>query len=304
MKVGFKTGPSTFEEGRRIVEEEGADLCEIWFNVTELEPYDEVLDWLASKEVAMGLHHWGLVDGKYKTNLMAADEHVRNVSIEQMKQTIDIAAEIGAVYVNVHPGARMIEEINFDTATQRVIDDLPVSEPAEARDFLLSAVAELHTYARRKGLTFTTETLPAREAVKYKESVNLYDSGGASLSDLEAIATQEGFIANDFEHTATHAALIDNDPTAMWRHVKEFTEKVRSQTKLLHIATTLPPYEGTDSHGGFRDEDFTTDRFPSREQLLEWLRLFKDRSDVFVIPEPHTDMQGNYKALKQLVSEV
>jgi hypothetical protein len=45
MQIGFKTGPRTWEEGKKIVEEEGARLAELWFRVDRASEYDDMLAW-------------------------------------------------------------------------------------------------------------------------------------------------------------------------------------------------------------------------------------------------------------------
>ena len=68
----------------------------------------------------------------------------------------------------------------------------------------------------------------------------------------------------------------------------------------LHISTTVPPWNGTDSHTGFLEEDYARGAIPSRAQLLDWLSLFQER-DVWIIPEPWGDAEvhlANYDVLR------
>src|SRR3989344_882128 len=110
MHIGFKTGPRTWEEGKRIVIEEGAKLCEVWFRIDKASDYTEMLDWLTAQGVSVGLHHWGLVDGRYKTNIASKNTNIRQKTLQQIKDTIDIGARIECAYVNMHCGAQAIEE--------------------------------------------------------------------------------------------------------------------------------------------------------------------------------------------------
>ncbi|MBI3251620.1 MAG: hypothetical protein HYZ62_01780, partial [Candidatus Andersenbacteria bacterium] len=94
MHIGFKTGPLTWAEGKRIVLEEGAAFCEVWFRIDKANEYTQMLTWLTAQSVSVGLHHWGLVDGKYKTNIASKNRTIRQKTIQQIKDTIDIGARM------------------------------------------------------------------------------------------------------------------------------------------------------------------------------------------------------------------
>lgn len=299
MIVGFKTGPGNWEIGKRIVEEDEARMCEVWFNVLKAENYLEMFEWLKARRVAIGLHHWGLAGGNMKTNLMTNDEAVRIETLRQMRETIDIAAEINAVYVNVHPGARFLETIDFATRMQGLFPGTETSEE-EAENLLLSAAQELEKYAAARNVVFTVETLPAREWQDNANRKDIYNPNSADLSMMRKLTEAGIFIANDITHTAGQCAAADNDRTAMWKCILSFSQAVWHQTKLLHINTVRKPFDGSDSHDGILPEDFTAGVFPDAKQLKGWLRLFMGRDDVFAIPEPEGDMRANYRALVQL----
>jgi hypothetical protein len=84
----------------------------------------------------------------------------------------------------------------------------------------------------------------------------------------------------------------------------EKTKKLALQTRLVHINTMPPPFNGTDGHLGILDKDFKKDVFPSREQIKLLLSSFSDRKDVWVIPEPFLDHVENTKALIKLIEEI
>lgn len=303
MIIGFKTGPRNFEEGQRIVEEDHAQLCEMWFDVTRANIYDDMIGWLQEQNVVVGLHHWGLVDGQYKTNLATNNSQVRKETIQQIKTTIDIGARINCAYVNAHPGARYLERNNFVKEAQELV---PHTEtPTEESDRLfLEATQELHEYAEQKGVLLTIETLPAAEAPTPRDRENKYEPGNVPLPIMQKMCEQGGYIANDITHTAGQLALDSADKKSMWTSLLSFTNAIKNQTRLLHINTVTPPYNGTDSHDGVTDEDFSRESFPSREQIKELLSVFKD-TNVFVVPEPQTGtMQANYRTLKTIVSEI
>src|SRR5258708_1198468 len=105
MQIGFKTGPKNWQEGQKIVTEDGGKLCEVWFRIDKKDEYAEMLNWLGAQKVAVGLHHWGLIEGKYKTNLASTYPTIRQKTIQQIKDTIDVGASLAdCAYVNVHCG--------------------------------------------------------------------------------------------------------------------------------------------------------------------------------------------------------
>lgn len=301
MILGFKTGPQNFAEGQKIVTDLGASMCEVWFNVNKHEEYKEMFAWLTKHDVAIGLHHWGVVDGNIKTNLSTQDSHIREETIRQIKQTIDIGADIGCVYVNIHPGAERIETIDF-TNWEQSLTSHPITRSNTARDILLTAVEELHQYAYNKNVLLTIETVPAIEKTSDVERESTFDSGTTPLATMELIAKKGMWIANDISHSASKFLIDKPDTAVAWKHLLDFSTTVAPQTRLLHINTITPPYNGTDSHDGITDEDFAQETFPTKEGLQDFLKLFKDRDEVFVVNEPKANHMGNYKALRALVT--
>lgn len=301
MIAGFKTGLQTFAEGQRIVEEDGARMCEVWFDVTRAEEYDDMLNWLAEHNVAVGLHHWGVVDGQLKTNLATQNETIRQATIKQIKDTIDIAAERGCVYVNAHCGARFVERLTLPAFDQELVPEDQTEELMSTRLFL-TAAHELNDFAQTKNILLTIETLPALETRNGPRRDVPYDAFNTNLSTMINMCRQGNFLANDVSHTAAQVMKNTTDLKQIWQEVMEFTKKTAAQTRLLHINTLRPPFNGTDSHDGITEEDFVPEAFPTREQLKEWLTVFKNRNDVYVIPEPRRNtMQTNYQALTKLV---
>lgn len=300
MQLGFKTGPRTWDIAKKIVEEDKAKLCEVWFQIDKADEYSEMTHWLTQAGVQIGLHHWGIAPGNIKTNLMTNNTAVRQATIRQVKHTLDIGAAIKAVYVNTHPGALSLEKIDFAAHSQSLVPN-SVTPGKEARQRLLEGAQELSAYAREKGVILTIETLPGAENEHYEVRDKWYDPGNATLTDLETLAQAGIFIANDITHTTSAIARTNANPNYMWAEFLQFVERTQSQTKIIHLNTMIPPFDGTDTHNGFLEEDVQAGAWPTREKLIEFLSLFKDRNDVFTIPEPQQKMQENYRALQNLV---
>ncbi|MDA1169131.1 MAG: TIM barrel protein [bacterium] len=301
MILGFKTGPKNFAEGQKIVTDLGASMCEVWFNVNKHEEYTEMLSWLIKHNVYIGLHYWGVVDGNIKPNLATQNEHIRNETMNQIRHTIDIAADIRAVYVNIHPGAQAIETINLTNWEQSLTSN-PITPLVDSTQLLLTASKELDEYARTKNILLTIESLPGRETSMGRG--NIYNAKNTSLATLELLAQKGIRIANDITHSASQFLVDEQDVVVAWKQLMDFSTRIASQTRLLHINTITPPYNGTDSHDGITDADFAHETFPIKQGLQEFLTLFKDRDDVYVVNEPKTDHMGNYQALLKLAEGI
>lgn len=296
MILGFKTGPKNWQEGQRAIEELGASMCEVWFDVTKADEYKEILAWLAKHDVSIGLHHWGIVDGKIKTNLATSDDYIRNETIEQIKKTIDIGATIGCAYVNAHPGAAEIETIDFTDWRQRVISGKGTSSE-ESKKFFLEAALSLTEYANKKDVLLTIESIPGREKTSHGDRLSIYNPGNIPLSALEEFAQNGGWFANDISHTGSRFLLSKETPEKAWVATLEFSRRMAPRTRLLHTNTITPPYNGTDSHDGITDGDFANETFPNKKGFTDFLGLFTDRDDVYAVNEPKEDLAGNFVAL-------
>lgn len=286
-----------------MVTEDGAEMCEVWFNVLKENEYREMLAWLTQRNVQVGLHHWGLAQGTYKTNLMTANSAVRQESLAQIRRAIEIGSEIGAVYVNIHPGAQFLEKTNFETDTQHLV---PGSETpaAQAEENLLETVHELNAYARQHGVLLTVETQTAREAEQFDRRQGSYDPHNASLDLLLRLGESGIALANDLTHTVSHFAVTNPSRDDMMRRLREFTTRASAVTRLIHVNTVREPFDGRDSHDGLLASDFAQGFFPSRAQLVELLGMFRDRADVFVVVEPPLETsRENFLALREIAEE-
>ncbi len=305
MTVGFKTGPKTWAEGKEIVKEHRATFCEIWFNVLRADEYAEPLKWFVDRGVGLGLHHWGVVDD-LKPNYATTNKDLRERTLAQMKECIDLGVQYEAGYVNIHPSARVIEKQNVDIGEQSPLPDTDTPE-ATYQELLIAGSVELHEYAKERGVTLTIETIPHREQHKHLDRSSTYDPGNATLADSRAIAAAGCNIANDITHTVAAVAPscpADSISECMTVALEDFVTDTVASTKLVHVNTMVAPFDGTDTHDGIRDIDFATGVYPDKELVLKVLATFKDRDDVFIIPEPRDTMGDNYAALVDLVSSL
>lgn len=302
MQIGFKTGPNTWEEGKQLVLEDGAKLAEMWFRIDKAHEYADKFAWLAQQKVSVGLHHWGIIEGSYKTNLASVNELIRKATIQQVKDTIDVGARIDCVYVNVHCGAQGTEKIAFDPYRQELLP-IDFSDTTMAERLLMESAKEIFEYAQQRSVVLTIETLPKLEQTDHTRA-HTHDAKNIHHRILLKLKSIGGYIANDIVHTGTQLFKDSVQLDQSWQELLAFTQEAADITRLLHINTVTEPFDGTDSHNGMLAEDFAAGAWPSLEQIKELLRLFKDRDDVFVIPEPRDNMQKNYRALVNLCQEL
>ena len=303
---GFKTGPRNWAVGHEIVEQEAATMGEVWFNVLEIEQYKPKLAWFTEHSVRLGLHYWGMVDSSLVPNLATHHDALRQETIAQVKQTIDYGQSIACAYVNVHPGACHIEHIDFTNDTQRLAEQFEPTSYDQAAELFTVSATELEAYAAKRSVLLTFETVPAREKFDWNVREPTYNAHNITPETLSDVSAKHGiWIANDISHTASQAAIINSERSAMMASLMQTSEQLAPRTRLLHINTMSEPFNGTDSHDGITSEDFANNVFPNHEQLKDWLRLFKDHdAEVFAVLEPSSNMRGNYQALVQLLAEL
>lgn len=299
MKYGVKIGPENWEEA---LEQTGAEYCELWFRVDEAERFREIFKYLQSRNTHFGLHFWAVLPEGYEPNLAFEPDGIADQTQELIKQNIDIAKRTGAHYVNVHPGSLLLHTLDLDRKEIRVVPGREVSE-REAWESLLSRTHELDTYARKNGVQFLVETLPKNEPEHWRDITgrNTAQEAKNILPETVVKLAEKGvLVTNDFAHTAM--AWEGKDRDSLFANLLRVTKELAPQTRLIHFNTVVPPFNGTDSHNGILEKDFVAGAFPDRGQIIELLQIFKDRDDVWVIPEAEVpDMVDNYFAIKELV---
>lgn len=280
MKVGFKTGPKSWEEGQRLVVDYGARYAELWYRYDKADDYQEIFRFFEQHEVAFGLHYWGVVEGNILPNFCYDQAVQYRQGIDSVKEAIDVASKVGATYVNIHPGSRRLTKLNeaFDQLTL-ISNDLTPED--RARELLLAATTELSEYAQERGVLFLVETIPAHDAASWNQGGRntVLESHQAPTEFLLALAERGYYVANDFGHTAANRPQLNRDQ--LWDYLYTVSQQLAPQTKLLHVNTLSAPFNGTDSHDGILSSDWQCDVFPNEAQLKLLLALYLDRPDVW-----------------------
>lgn len=302
MLPGVKVGPQSW---KTILKDYRPKCVEVWYRTDWEDSYAEVFAFMSRKNIPAGLHFWGMLPRDVTPNFAFPDPDVRRPSVAMVKKAIDVASRHGLRYVNIHPGSYQLARMNLDRLFMRPIRERSIS-PREGEKILFENIAELHAYAKRRGTSLLIETLPKREPMHWRNLVQgrlrTQDMLNVGVSVIEKLADRGYFICNDLCHTAMD--IISDDRERLYQTLFEKTKRLASQTRLVHINTLPPPFNGTDGHLGIRRQDFTEDVFPSREQMKQLLSLFVDREDIWVIPEPFADQVENTLALAALLEEI
>lgn len=301
MKVGIKVGPENYQNR---FEETNARYCEVWYRTDWHNRYIPLFKYLHSHDIKFGLHFWGIIEGPWEANLFYRDNKIAEKSVRLIAHTIEIARIQKAHYVVVHPGSYSLRKLNLDKMELSVLDNLIVDEKS-GFDNLITCVSELQRLAKKSGVLFILETLPRTVPIHWRD-----ESGRKNVCeafnpkpDVYKILSQNGyFIANDLGHTMS---WWDENTHTMFDHIMSFSREISWSTKLIHLNTTTPPFNGSDSHNGILSSDFDQGAFPSLDQIRIFLSLFKDRDDLWIIPEPQMNkMTENYQAISDMVTQI
>lgn len=303
MKIGVKIGPANWKQ---VLGEITPSCVEVWFRLGAAGESVPIFDELNKRQIPFGIHFWGVLEEGYEPNLAYGSEGIAEKSAVLVKETIDIASSYHASYVNVHPGSLTLRTIDLDNKSMEVLHERTVTEK-QAMDSLIAQTVALDTYARQRQILFLIETLPACELEHWRD-----DTGRDSVQKafnvtpfmIAEVAKQTGVaVTNDFGHTL--ASWVSDDRDYLFNQLKSVTAKLAPYTRLIHLNTVRPPFNGTDSHDGVLPEDFSAGVLPTREQVKELLSLFASRDDVWVIPEPSIDtMVANYHEIHRMVNEL
>lgn len=298
MKIGMKTGPRTWDQTRQFILDNDVRYLELWYRVDWEERYSDIFAFVKQHNINIGLHFWGVVDGGVLPSFCHDEMSQYRQGLALVKKCVDVAARVGASYVNIHPGSRMLTQLK-DYRFLTILDR-PLTPEDVSLALLREAAEELHGYAHSRGVLMLFETVPAHDASDWQEGVEpeVLETHHASIDMLQVLADEGYYIANDIGHTT--ANRLAQDRVSMWNMLYQDTLRLAAQTRLLHISLLSGPNRGVDTHDGVLASDWERDVFPTEKQLIELLTIFKDRDDVWVIPEPQENlMSENYLALRR-----
>ncbi|MCL4360250.1 sugar phosphate isomerase/epimerase [Patescibacteria group bacterium] len=302
MKLGIKVGL----QKHSIDDLSAADpaMAEVWFNINRVNEYSDLFSALKQRSIDVGLHFWGALEDHTLANIAYPDKRINGASVRLIQQAIDVAASQEFRYVNIHPGQLATVRVDLIGMDYPYVSD-PVSLEAAMPNFLEHAM-KLDAYAKAHGIVLTIETV-SRNVPKtewYNPDSRLRPfTIHEPPPDLLLTGARNGLtIANDFVHTATHCT--SPDPDTIWRYLKDQTVLLSDRTRLIHLGFLVPPLNGTDNHDMLDNPVFDThDAVPNKQEMIELLKCFSNRGDLWILVEPPRDHVRNYHLAKKLLEE-
>lgn len=301
MKAGIKIGPD--KTWQRTLEKSQASYVEVYFVLPRYKEFKEMFSYLKNHKINFGLHFWAKLTGDFMPNL-AFGGKIAGESVKLIKQTLEIARKIGAHYVNVHPGGYKLKKVDFK-AQKFIVTQKRIEETSGKQELFKNAKL-LHHFGQKMGVLFLIETICKLDLAdwlgKMSSRLNPQNPLNVDAQTLYELAKKEKiFITNDFGHTLTET--ISDDRDLVFENLYQQTRKLAPFTKLIHANTSPAPFNGTDAHAGLLDVDFAQNVLPNKKEIIKLFKLFKNRDDVWVVPEPLKDHVANYKSLLSLLSE-
>ena len=302
MKLGIKIAPGNAWKSN--IEATRPRMVEVWYNASKPADYDEMLAYLSTRDIDVGLHYWGTLPSQILTNISYPDSNIAKLSLELMYGTIDVAAKYKCVYVNVHPDLYSLLSVNFDTMDIRVASEQANRKTMEAT--FIERITALHTYARSKNVILTVETVPMRDTPSWKPdrdrslAIDIHQMPMDVFLDLAAHGIS---IANDFGHTACN--MISNDRGAIWTFLYDTTRTLAPYTRLIHLGCIVPPYNGVDFHDSLDNPMLDTEKaIPNKNQMQKLLKLFDNRDDVWILVEPKENHVKNFSLAQKIIASI
>ena len=302
MTLGIKVGLQ--QQSFLDLAQTNAPFAEVWFNVNRADDYNELFAELKHRKMQVGLHFWGVLDGGISAGFGYPDQSILDGSSDLVKKTIDIAARNKFQYVNIHPGSRAIVKIDLERMDYPYVSE-PIALP-EAQAIFLEELTKLNKYANNHGVVLTVETVSRLVAktdwYNPKSRLKPLDIYQLPVASIQAAGACGIAVANDYVHTATNT--ISDDPQDIWKFLYGATQTLAPATRLIHVGFLVPPYNGTDNHDSLDNPILDTDHaLPNKQQMIELLKLFKKRSDVWILVEPNGRHVENYFFAKKILEE-
>lgn len=303
MRPGIKVGLYEWQE---VLTQVKPECVEIWFRLDWQEKYQPLFQYLKANKIPFGLHFWATLKKGLFPNLLYLDQAIAQETYILIKQTIMIAGRWGARYINFHPESYRLSLLDLD---REIINTLNQDKPFnKEKSFhqLLYFLAKIKKDGVQQGVIPFLETVP-----KYSMA-NFHDiqAGRLDPQKTEGLETERFFelaklgypICLDLAHTMAQPLISDRKK--LTKYLFQAAKNMEENIGLIHLNTMLPPFNGTDSHCGVTEKDFSDGVIPGKEDLITLLKLFKDK-DVWLIPEPPRGKAvENYLALTKLVQEV
>ena len=335
FKIGLRDWKEKLSEAKSRLGGTYPPFVEVYFRVDKIKEYETMFNYLHTHQIKFGLHFWGVLksgppagEAGIEPNLLSRHKWIQNQSYFLMREAIQTALKEKAVFVVFHPGALCERMIDLDKSEFKMAK-LKETNLEEGRENLLKNAKKLQVFAgvsEVEPLQLIFETLPTNSPIRWlapRGPDNLLIAKQCPIKFYKDLA-REGFnIANDFGHTAssktfsvgaglstrpissqsedlgriTDPPLQQNIRQNVKNHLFSWTQSLAPATRLIHCNLILPPFNGVDTHSGLLPEDFAKNPLPDKKELIELLKIFKERDDVWIINEPDEKHVENYMEL-------
>lgn len=302
MTLGIKVGPD--KQSFLDVAQTNTPFTEVWFNIARADEYTELFGKLKRRKMQVGLHFWGVLEGGISAGFGYPDQSILDGSADLVKKTIDIAAANKFQYVNIHPGSRAIVKIDLERMDYPYVSE-PIALP-QAQAIFLEELTKLNEYANDRGVVLTVETvsrlLSKTDWYNPESRLKPLDIYQLPVASIQAAGDLGIALANDFVHTATNTP--SDNPQDIWNFLYGTTQTLAPATRLIHLGFLVPPYNGTDNHDSLDNPVLDTDHaVPNKRQMIELLKLFQNRDDVWILTEPNGRHVENYFLAQKILLE-
>lgn len=305
MHVGIKIGAL---DGIEILQKTKAKYCEVYFRLDWQEKYTPLFKYLKNNKINFGLHYWDMINGKYMPNLLYLNNNFAQKTYKSIITTFNIASLWGAFYLNFHPESYRQNILDLDKKIIKTIYEKKSINYQASFDQLKIYLNKINQYGKAKNVLALLETVPKYIVSDFgdieKGRRDPQKSEGLETEKYFELAKRGQLITLDLGHTMSQYTTENRDK--LLQYLYQTADILKDNIKLIHVTTNRPPFtDGVDSHNGILAIDMQQNVAPDQEQLIRLLSIFKDKEDVWLIPEPpQTEMIENYLTLKQLVKDI
>jgi len=303
IKPGIKIGPTDWKSKLALSQ---TKYCEIWYHANKPQQYSNLFAYLKKNHINTGIHFHGELNNGFAPNIAYPNPKILKPTLDLIKKNIDIAAKNSFHYVNIHSGNRRVYKVDFKKPGFSLVASIPKIDLRQAEQTQQKSLEILHQYAQSKNILLLTETIPSKDSPRWydlKERLKPINLHPVPVKSLIKMSQKGFFITNDISHTFCDES--DQPLDYLWQQLLKKTKQLAPFTKLLHINTVMPPFNGTDTHHGITKTNYKIKGiFPTHEKMIQLLKLFKNRNDVWAINEPRSNHIDNFFALKQLISKL
>lgn len=301
MKLGIKIAPGN--DWTRDIEATHPAFVEIWYDPSCPADYDGIFSYLRKNKIDAGLHFWGTAYG-FMANTSYPDPKISRASMALIQSTINTAARHNLSYVNMHPDLYALLKVNLETLVIRVAS--APADPVHMEETFVAHAQELSDYAASKNVLLTVETVPMRDTRSWKpdrDRTQVYDIHQPNPRMYQKLASSRVAIANDIGHVVCDC--ISDDRGRVLRYLFQTTKTLAPATKLIHLGFIVPPYNGVDFHDTLENPILsTTQAIPNTSEMIELLKIFKDRDDVRILVEPRENHVKNFFLAREILRQI